>query len=208
MASSLPVTVPCAAETSGRQLRNVDVPSTQALFKEAPQRRGRHHRIVGMALVTFISVSALFTALCVRDDSAASSRSGTTPPSSLTGCVATLVPVHALEPHDVAVWAHGERVIGKGSLWTVRSATSVHGVRYGNGWHLKFPWYTRPNGVPRIEARRIGGPGTFNYDVNRAYDERGAWDTSTLNFSAPGCWQVTGHYGESTLRFRLSVGGG
>jgi hypothetical protein len=108
----------------------------------------------------------------------------------------------------VVLWAHGEGAIGTGSLWTVRSAIRVHGVRYGTGWHLKFPWYTRPNGVPRIEARRIDGPGTFNYDVNRAYDTRGAWDTSTLSFSAPGCWQVTGQFGASTLRFRLRVGGG
>ena len=134
--------------------------------------------------------------------------SGGIPPSALTGCVTSIVPDHAQEPHDVALWAHGRQVIGKGSLWTVRSATSVHGVQYGTGWHLKFPWYTRPNGIPRIEAHRIDGPGAFNYDVNRAYDERGAWDTSTLDFSDPGCWQVTAKLGASTLRFRLSIGSG
>jgi hypothetical protein len=201
------VTVLDDSPSTGRQLRDADLPSAKALFEEARQRR-RHHRIVGIAVVAVMSVGALLTALFVRGGGTVTSPSGSIPLRGLTGCVASIEPVRAEEPHDVALWAHGEQVIGEGSLWTVRSATSVHGVQYGTGWHLKFPWYTRPNGVPRIEARRINGPGTFNYDVNRAYDARGAWNTSTLDFSVPGCWQVTGQLGASTLRFRLSVGGG
>jgi hypothetical protein len=123
-----------------------------------------------------------------------------------SGCVRSIEPLHAREPHDVAVWAQGRPVIGEGSLWTIRSAISVHGVQYDSGWHLKFPWYTRPNGLPRIYGRRLYGPGTFHYDVNRAWDGRGAFNTSTLDFSAPGCWQVTGRYGTSSLRFSLGVG--
>jgi hypothetical protein len=155
-----------------------------------------------------MSVGALLTALFVRSGGPVTSPPGSIPSRALAGCVASIVPIHAEEPHDVALWAHGEQVIGEGSLWTVRSATSVHGVQYGTGWHVKFPWFTRFNGVPRIEGRRIDGPGTFSYDVNRAYDARGAWNTSTLDFSVPGCWQVTGQFGASTVLFRLSVGGG
>jgi hypothetical protein len=104
------------------------------------------------------------------------------------------------------VWAYGKRVIGGGSLWTIRSAVSVPAVHYGTGWHLKFPWYTRPNGLPRVDGHRLDGPGKFHYDVNRALDGRGAFNTSTLDFSVPGCWQVTGQYRTSRLRFNLSVG--
>lgn len=123
-----------------------------------------------------------------------------------SGCASSLWPVHAREPHDVVEWARGKPVFGEGSLWTIRSAVSVPGVQYGNGWHLKFPWYTRPNGLPRIEGRRLDGPGTFHYDVNLAFDARGSFNTSTLDFSVPGCWQITGQYRTSRLRFNLSVG--
>lgn len=202
------MTVLDGSPSAGDQLRDADPPSAQALFEEARQRRRRHHRIVGIAVVAIMSVGGLLTAHYVRSGGTVTSPTGSTPPRALIGCVTSIVPVHAEEPSDVASWAHGEQVIGEGSLWTVRSATSVHGVQYGTGWHLKFPWYTRPNGVLHIEARRIDGPGAFHYDVNRAYDERGAWDTSTLDFSVPGCWQVTGQFGASALRFRVSVGGG
>ena len=149
-------------------------------------------RLLGLVLVIVLVVG--WTALPSRLAAAA------------PGCVRSIEPTHAREPHDVAAWAQGRPVVGEGSLWTIRSAVSVHGVQYGTGWHLKFPWYTRPNGLPRIDGRRIDGPGTFHFDVNRAWDTRGAFNTSTLDFSVPGCWQVTGRYGNSSLRFNLSVG--
>jgi len=147
-----------------------------------------------LGLVPVIVLVAGWTALPSRSSAAVS------------GCVRSIEPTHAREPHDVAAWAQGRRVVGEGSLWTIRSAVSVHGVHYGTGWHLKFPWYTRPNGLPRITGRRLDGPGIFHFDVNRAWDARGAFNTSTLDFSVPGCWQVTGRYGTSSLRFNLSVG--
>ena len=102
--------------------------------------------------------------------------------------------------------SQGRPVFGEGSLWTYRSAITVRPIRYGVGWHLKFPWFTRPNGLPQINGRRLDGPGTFHYDANRAFDGRGAFNTSTLDFSTPGCWSVTGRYGTSRLRFTLRVG--
>ena len=93
-------------------------------------------------------------------------------------------------------------------MWTTRAAVAVPPRRDGTGWLLKFPWLTVPNGLLRIDGRRLNGPGVFHYDVNRAYDARGAFNTSTLRFSSRGCWQVTGRYGPSTVRFELRVGGG
>jgi hypothetical protein len=127
--------------------------------------------------------------------------------TAATSCVISVRPAHDVVPHDVAAWAQGRRVVGEGSLWTTRAAIGVPPRPDGTGWLLKFPWLTRPNGLPRIEGHRLNGPGVFQYDVNRAYDARGAFNTSTLHFSTRGCWQVTGRYGTSTLRFTLRVGG-
>jgi len=97
-------------------------------------------------------------------------------------------------------------VIGEGALWTIRSAVSVPANPYRTGWILKFPWYTRTNALPRLAGRRLDGAGVFHFDVNRAYDETGAFVTSTLGFSTAGCWEVTGHLGTSTVVFRIHVG--
>jgi len=126
--------------------------------------------------------------------------------TAATGCVTWVRPAHSVVPRDVAAWAQGRAVVGQGSLWTTRAAVGVPPRPDGTGWLLKFPWLTRPNGLPRIDGRRLNGPGVFHYDVNRAYDARGAFNTSTLRFSSAGCWQVTGRYGSSTVRFQLRVG--
>ncbi len=129
--------------------------------------------------------------------------------SATTGCLTSIKPVDpATVPPDVSAWARGQPVIGGGALWTILSAISVPGVQYNTGWHLKFPWYTTPNGLPQIQGRRLDGPGTFSFDVNHAYDSTGPFNTSTLNFSVPGCWEVTGRYETSVLQFHLRVGAG
>ncbi len=133
---------------------------------------------------------------------------GTPAATAAPGCVTSVKPARRAVPHDVAVWAQGRRVVGGGSLWTTRAAVGVPPRPDGTGWLLKFPWLTRPNGLPRIDGRRLDGPGVLHYDVNRAYDARGAFNTSTLHFSSAGCWQVTGRYRSSTVRFELRVGGG
>jgi hypothetical protein len=126
----------------------------------------------------------------------------TTPPTCVTGAD----PVPAAEvPTDVAAWAGGAPVIGEGALWTVLSATHVRATPYNGGYNLKFPWLTRPDGPPVIDARRIDGPGTFHADANRSFDARGVFEMSGLEFSTAGCWEVTAHYLSSTLQFRVLV---
>jgi hypothetical protein len=125
------------------------------------------------------------------------------------GCATSINPVPVADvPADVAVWAVGTPVIGQGALWTILSAIGVPGRHDSTGWHLKFPWYTRPNGLPQVDGRRLDGSGTFQFDVNRAFAANGAFVTSTLDFSVSGCWEVTGRFGGSTLRFDLDVGRG
>jgi hypothetical protein len=75
---------------------------------------------------------------------------------------------------------------------------------------LKFPWFTRsPFGLPQIDGRRIDGPGTFHADVNKATSPDGTdWVVSSLEFSEPGCWEITARYYDPTLplTFRLEIG--
>ncbi len=109
-------------------------------------------------------------------------------------------------PADVARWAHGAAVVGHGALWTIRSALSITPSRQRNGSYLlKFPWYTRPSGLLAISGHRRDGPGAFRSDESEATDANGRWVASTFTFSQPGCWEVTGRYHRSTLRFRIRV---
>ena len=125
---------------------------------------------------------------------------------SVTACAASISVVpRAKVPHDVASWAQGAAVVGNGALWTIRSAIDVPPNHQSNVWRLKFPWYTRPFGLPTITGRRLDGTGTFHANANPATDSRGTWVVSSLEFSSPGCWQVTSRYRTSTIRFRVHI---
>ena len=128
-------------------------------------------------------------------------------------CAAHIATVPAKDvPVDVAAWARGAPVVGGGELWTIRSAIAVPAtyVRTRNAphgiWLLKFPWFTRPFGTPRLDGRRLDGPGGFGFDVNRAIDQEGAFVTSSLTFTVPGCWEVTARFDRATITFRVPVG--
>jgi len=113
-------------------------------------------------------------------------------------------------PRDVADWSIGAPVVGSAHLWTARSALDVQAVHDSNVWRLKFPWFTRlPFGLPQIDGRRIDGPGTFHSDVNKATSPDGTdWVASSLEFSEPGCWEITARYYDPTLplTFRVEIG--
>jgi hypothetical protein len=109
-------------------------------------------------------------------------------------------------PRDVARLANGEPVVGSGALWTIASALRGDVVHQPRGWVIKMPWFTRPFGIPAIRARRLDGVGTFRAGANEAIDGSGTWVASNLVFSTAGCWEVTGRYRGSTLRFEVRVG--
>jgi hypothetical protein len=111
-------------------------------------------------------------------------------------------------PTEVKLWTHGSPVIGNGSLWALRPATELTAVKLPDGtYSMKFPWYLYPQAqaTPTITGRRLDGPGMFRYDTNVAFDGSRVFATSSLKFSALGCWQVTGHYRGSSVTFRLQV---
>jgi hypothetical protein len=176
----------------------------------AVRRRVRTTRRRWAVVATSLGVlAAVAGALVVRNDGPSPSVH-TEPPasgSSHRACNQVPRPVPSADvPGDVLAWAGGRDVIGSGALWTARSATAVAPTPLDGGWYLKFPWVTRPHGLPEITGRRLDGPGTFHADVNDATDSRGTWVVSGLYFSTAGCWEVTARYAGSTLTMNLAAG--
>jgi hypothetical protein len=149
------------------------------------------------------------TASHPRSAISTSTSTSTTATHHITGvrpCVATMTAVPPDRvPRDLA---HGQQpVVGSGALWTVAAALQPHAmIRQLRGWVIKMPWFTRPFGIPAITARRLDGIGTFHATASEAIDQNGRWVASNLIFSTAGCWEVTGRYHASTLRFEIRIG--
>ena len=115
-------------------------------------------------------------------------------------------------PGEVRAFGDGP-VIGGGSLWAIRGnlppRVRPHLDPVTHAYSAKFPWYLIPKrgDVPTITGRRVDGSGTFSSDANlTGMPGTAGVVTSTLVFSTPGCWEVTGAYNGSKLTFRIRVG--
>ncbi len=190
------------------------------LLERGHRRRGnelrpRRHRwlatLAGAAAIVIAGGSAVATAgtndnASVSVGQSSSVKTTTSSSPSATTCAASISAVPpAKVPHDVTAWAKGASVVGNSALWTKRANIDVPGSHQSNLWRVKFSWYTRPFGLPTITGRRLDGPGTFHADANPATDSRGTWVVSSFVFSHPGCWQVTGRYRSSTIRFDMHI---
>jgi hypothetical protein len=109
-------------------------------------------------------------------------------------------------PSDVAKWASDAPVVGGGELWAVRSILSGPVMHDSDVYRMKVSWLTRPFGIPMFSARRLDGAGTFHGNGNQAIDPRGEWVASTLEFSTPGCWEVTARFDNATITYRVLIG--
>jgi hypothetical protein len=187
--------------------------------REAVRRRVRRSRrrvsagsAIAVALIVAIVAAGVRSAnkpsIGVRTISTTTSSTATAAPAAAPQCRAGVRTVPAKDvPRDVRKWSGGRAVIGGGELWTARSAVTVVSNRQPDGsWLLKFPWFTRPFGLPRLDGRRLDGQGAFRGDANEAIDQRGKWVVSSLEFSTAGCWEVTARFDRATIRFRLLVG--
>jgi hypothetical protein len=168
-----------------------------------------------MRRVAFVVLPLLLTACSAPTKAVPKPVASSTSPTSvaaITGdsrkaCATPIATVRPAEvPQAVRAWAHGQAVVGHGALWTLRGAIDNAGTPYERGWLFKIPWFTRPFGLPRIDATRLDGTGSFRPSVHRATDEAGTFVTSSLIFSTAGCWQVTSRFDDSVVRFRLPVG--
>jgi hypothetical protein len=131
------------------------------------------------------------------------------PSQALPNCERPKAVPRSKLPRDVKLWAHGQPAFGHGSIWALRSNIPTQSERWQHDdgqYGLKFPWYLSPakGDVPTITGRRVDGPGTFGARANAAFSGT-TWVSSGLQFSAPGCWEVTGEYGGDTLTFRVHV---
>lgn len=175
------------------------------------RRVNRHRRRMGAtsAMAAALVVAIIGVGVWNAQDSAVKVRTvpSTTSRAHEIGCETGVETVPANEvPSDVAAWADGEPVVGHSELWTVRKLLTLaptfdHGI-----WRAKIAWFTRPFGIPKINGRRLDGPGTFRGDANSATDQRGTWVASGLAFSQAGCWEVTASFDNSGIVFRILVG--
>ena len=160
------------------------------------RRVNRHRRRMGAtsAMAAALVVAIIGVGVWNAQDSPVKVRTvpSTANPLECRADVGT-VPANQV-PADVAAWADGEPVVGHGALWTIRSAVTVAPAYDKGGWFLKFPWLTRPYGLPKFTGRRLDGAGTFRAEAGPATDQRGTWVVSSLDFSALGCWEVTASY--------------
>lgn len=112
----------------------------------------------------------------------------------------------AAVPAAVSRWAHGARVVGHGSLWTVRRLLKSYGAHDSGVVRLKISWFVPPadrsTRAPVLTANERGGAGRVTGSVNEAIDQRGTWFASTIELPASGgCWAVTARYGNDQIRF-------
>ena len=118
-------------------------------------------------------------------------------------------------PPDVRDWAGGGPMIGTGPIWLYRGAiawdrTAKPWLPRSDGTYAmgKVAWFMRDgwDATPAITGRRMDGPGTFSARINGARSRGYDWYVSSLEFSAPGCWKVTGSWKSATVTFRIQVG--
>ena len=70
---------------------------------------------------------------------------------------------------------------------------------------MKFGWTRGVHGQLRVEGRRLDAPASpLRSHIPNGYGEVGFQATS-LAFSTPGCWEVTGRVGNASLTFVMKV---
>lgn len=133
-------------------------------------------------------------------------------PSNRAGCPVTRpVPHGPVQlPHNPVVSNDGvpEDAVGNEALWVQVGESGYLEVMADEQGRLrtKQPWWRVKSGQLSIEADRLDGPGNFRYNAGTVneYGPTG-FVPSTMTFSAPGCWRITGHIGDSSLSFVAQV---
>lgn len=102
---------------------------------------------------------------------------------------------------------------GNGSLWTVLWPEGTVVFRPGGpgfvledgSLQMKFPWWRGLRGRLVIEGRRLdAGAAPLRAHIPAGYGASGFQATGVI-FPTPGCWEVTGHLGDTSLSFVVNV---
>jgi len=137
-----------------------------------------------------------------------STPTGVSAPSTEAGACAVTVPssVPATEPWRDSLFGSGS-AHGNGQLWVgglgeggVIDAGPESTDKDGSvGW--KFGWWRAVPGRLRITGRRLDGAAPpVRSDVPDGYGDLG-FQASGVDFPMPGCWEVTGVVGTTSLSF-------
>jgi hypothetical protein len=102
---------------------------------------------------------------------------------------------------------------GNGELWTTLPPNGTVVFRPGGpgivrpdgSSSMKFPWWRGVEGKLIIEGERLDAASPpLDADVPEGYGEIG-FQATALIFRTPGCWQVTGRVGGTSLTFAVKV---
>jgi hypothetical protein len=133
-------------------------------------------------------------------------------PSQWVACEVTRpngVVAGAAEPVNPASYGNPQLSLGPFGLWrdgTVVFKPGGAGFITGDGsLGMKFGWQRGVRGHLTIDGRRLDGSAPpLRAVVPNGYGQIGFQATS-LVFSTPGCWEVTGHVGDASLTFVTRV---
>jgi hypothetical protein len=186
---------------------------TSAARAAVAGRVGRARRRIGAASAVLVVVIGL-SGFGIVQSSALDSSPGRTVVAGRGACqrIPSAVPRPKV-PEAVRAWSSGRRVVGGGSLWTVRGLLTARRVREGNVLRMKIAWFVVPlrpgTPAPVLTAREIGGAGRATGRADRATNEQGTWFASTIELTgARTCWEITARHGGDVIRFRRSTGRG
>ena len=97
---------------------------------------------------------------------------------------------------------------GNGELWTVLKPDGKvylfpENRRSDGLFEMVWPWYLGAEGQLTIEGKRLDGQTEpLQFVLAEPFKN---FQGSTLIFSTPGCWEITGHLGQATLSFVTEI---
>jgi len=104
---------------------------------------------------------------------------------------------------DLVADSHDDGWYGGAGLWV--SLPQWGGSRRDDDTiDHKIGWWRTVEGDLQIVTTRLDGPGSGRASVPQGYGASG-FQVSGVNFSAPGCWRVTGILGTTRLPFVVAV---
>jgi hypothetical protein len=135
----------------------------------------------------------------------------TPPPQPNFECEVTKPNGIAAGIEEPAPGSYGNREVSAGpfGLWpdgTIVFKPGGAGFITRNGaLGMKFGWMRGVSGKLEITGRRLDGAAPpLRSEVPDGYGDRG-FQVSYLIFPTPGCWEVTGHVGDSSVTFVTKV---
>src|SRR2546428_11512187 len=113
------------------------------------------------------------------------------------------------EQFDSSSYGNRQVSVGPFGLWPDGTVIFKPGgagfVTRDGSLGMKFGWRRGVPGQLRIEGRRLDAPASpLRAEVPNGYGDLG-FQATYVNFSTPGCWEVTGRVGDASVTFVTMV---